>query len=90
MSAGGLYEWVAANGGSQRVSHSSTAPNADELNFRVRDGYGWFLVAMAAVKPTNGIEPLSIQIGQYGMYLISRILVQSSKRLDPEHPVDLE
>jgi len=45
---------------------------------------------MAAVKPINGIEPLYIQIGQYGMYLISCILVQSSKRLDPEHPVDLE
>ena len=90
VSAGEQYEWVAANGGSQRVSHSSTTPNADELNFRVRDGYGWNLVAMAAVKPINGIEPLYIQIGQYGMYLISCILVQSSKRLDPEHPVDLE
>ena len=63
-SASGMYEWVAANGGSQRVSHSSTTSNADELNFRVRDGYGWNLVAMAAVKPTNGIEPSNLQIGQ--------------------------
>ena len=48
----------AANDNSQRVSHSSTASNAGELNFRVRDGYGWNLAAMAAVTLTNGIEPL--------------------------------
>ena len=60
------YEWVAANHNSQRVSHSSTARNADELNYRVRDGYGWNLVAMAAetdhrnrtsVKPLSAILP---------------------------------
>ena len=74
------YEWVAANCDSQRVSHSSTAQNADELNCRVRDGYGWNLVALAAetdhrnrtsvksksVPKSNQCE---IQIGAYHLTL---------------------
>ncbi len=44
---------------SQRLAHSSTRRNAGELIFRVRDGYGRNLAAVAAVMPTGGIEPPS-------------------------------
>ena len=46
-----------ANRCSQRLSHSSTCGYAGELNFRVRDGYGWFLTAVAVLMPIYGIEP---------------------------------
>lgn len=42
---------------SQRLAHSSTQGYADGLIFRVRDGYGSFPAAMAALMPTCGIEP---------------------------------
>ena len=48
----------AANQLSQRLAHSSTRWNAGGLIFRVRDGYGSGPAAMAALIPTNGIEPL--------------------------------
>ena len=54
----GKYEWQAANRISQRLAHSSTDRNAGGLIFRVRDGYGSGPAAMAALIPTNGIEPL--------------------------------
>ena len=47
----------AANRVSQRLSYSSTHRNAGGLNFRVRDGYGCFPAAMAALTPIRGIEP---------------------------------
>ena len=51
--------WPPAGAGqlSQRLSHSSTHRNAGGLNFRVRDGYGCFPAALAALTPTRGIEP---------------------------------
>ena len=49
----------AANHGSQRISHSSTAWNAGGLNFRVRNGYGCVPTALAASMSTFGIEPNS-------------------------------
>ncbi len=52
---------VAAKRISQRLAHSSTHRNAGELIFRVRDGYGRYLAAVAALMPINGIEPLSCQ-----------------------------
>ena len=58
------YEWVAANHNSQRVAHSSTARNADELNCRVRDGYGWNLVALAAETDQRS-RTVVLQIGAY-------------------------
>ena len=67
------YEWVAANHGSQRVSHSSTAWNADELNFRVRDGYGWNLVAMAAEtdhRNRTSVKPLSAFLPPHEMIVV--------------------
>ena len=70
----------AANWISQRIAHSSTDQNAGELNFRVRDGYGWNLTALAALMPTNGIEPLSYQ---YRSGRLTNVSVQSSLRLDP-------
>ena len=53
------YEWEAANRCSQGLAHPSTRRHAGELNFRVRDGYGCYLAAVAALTPTSGIEPLS-------------------------------
>src|SRR6056297_2346627 len=44
---------------SQRVAHSSTHRNAGGLIFRVRDGYGRNPAAVAAVTPTDGLEPSS-------------------------------
>ena len=83
------YEWVAANHNSQRVSHSSTAWDADELNYRVRDGYGWNLVAMAAetdYQNRTGILPDHCR-QSYHLTLyqrsITRVSVQSSSRPDP-------
>ena len=75
------YEWEAANRVSQRLAHSSTPRHAGELNFRVRDGYGCYLAAVAALTPTNGIEPLQwTVIGRSTLVCIA----QSSSRLD--HP----
>ena len=47
----------AATERSQRLAHSSTSPYAGRLNFRVRDGYGCLPAALAALTPTDGLEP---------------------------------
>ena len=82
------YEWEAANQCSQGVAHPSTWPYAGELNFRVRDGYGCCLAALAASTPTDGIEPSSntsvgtTETNRSGLLTVCIVIVQSSLRLD--------
>jgi hypothetical protein len=46
---------------SQWLAHTSTRRNAGGLICRVRDGYGSDPAAVAASRPTHGIEPWSCQ-----------------------------